>query len=183
MTYRAVVLPFEDLRALPKKRLPAYATWFLTAIPERLAELTMAVTTTPGYEGWLPDFTRHSLMVLGRWLATRVEFEDEDEMVKWHPLAPPVRNRHLTGLCLSLVFDLGMYFGEAFRRNHQHVEWKQDLSRRDYMGYGQMHLTGFDVPPNPTHLMHVVAHGLARNSHTTDRIAELYDIWLQRLSV
>ena len=59
---------------MPKKDLEAYREWFYRAVTrERIAELTRAVKTTPGYESWEADLTPASLDVLGRWFERQVE--------------------------------------------------------------------------------------------------------------
>ena len=61
---------------MPKKELRRYYQWFMVVLPERIKELAEAVTETPGFEGWQPDFTPASLDALGQWFAGQVASEE-----------------------------------------------------------------------------------------------------------
>jgi hypothetical protein len=182
MTY-AIIRPPFTLRfgEMPKKELEAYAAWFHQVLPDRVGELTKAVKSTSGWEGWSPDLTPESLDPLGCWLegqvATRKKTEEEigEQRAKLKfPVEIP--GEQLTNRTFSLAMDVGMYFAQVVLEHLPGTRWAQAFGSRKFVDYGQPVIMGFGkVPLNPVRIVVVTARTIADGKPA--ELRKLYDFW------
>jgi hypothetical protein len=150
-------------------------------------ELANAVTQTPGFETWNPDFTPASLGRLGEWFVGQVEIrsrtQDELQAIYDRLVFPmDIPNEELTNRTFSLAMDIGMYFSQVLIKNHPSLTWVQPLESKRFADYGQPSLAGFgSLTLNPVRIAVTLAYGLARKSKTGKRLQEIYDYWAQRV--
>jgi hypothetical protein len=185
VAYTIVQPPFElKFRERPRKDLQAYRDWFHAVLPERIVELTKAVKSTPGFQGWEPDGTLESLDRLGEWfdgqVETRRQTAEELEEIRSKLTFPiDIPEEDLTTKSFSLAMDIGMYFSRVILRNLPGTRWDQPVGNKNFADYGQPVIMGFGtVPLNPVRVMVTTAYGISRNSPA--RLRELYDVWAKK---
>lgn len=149
MTYAVAQPPFTlKFREMSKDELEAYFAWFHEVTPQRVEELSKAVTGSHGFEDWAPDSSPNSLGALGRWFATQVELRARSAVEIGGLLrkaGPPfeVPPEDLTNRTFSLAMDIGMYFGQVILANVPGTEWAQPLKDKKHADYGQPVIRGF----------------------------------------
>jgi hypothetical protein len=62
-TYNLIRPPFRTLKfaEMAKTELREYDRWVHEVLPQRIGELTRAVNSSAGFEGWIPTYTPESL--------------------------------------------------------------------------------------------------------------------------
>lgn len=185
-TYRTIQLPFTlNFREMSKKELKADFQWFQEIMPERVAELTSAVKSSPGYEDWKADFSPNSLNAIGEWFTTQMEVRlltqgeiDEFNAKVPYPIEQP--DTELTNRTFSLAIDIGMYLSQVFLKNHPTLKWDQPLGGKRHIDYGQPVLVPFyggKVPLNPVGMVVGLACGLLKGTRKGKGLREFYDLW------
>ncbi|MCC7171885.1 MAG: hypothetical protein IT459_15680 [Planctomycetes bacterium] len=155
--------PFEDLSST---ELVHYGAWFHDVAPARVQELTRAVTTTPGFESWLPDNTPASLGMLSRWFAGQAELRqltptEVGRLTAAAHIPGTVPQTDLTERTYSLAFDIGMYFSQVALSSIPGVRWTQQCDERRDADFGQPVLIGFGRSSlNPVRIARVHARRL-----------------------
>ncbi len=165
---------------MSKKELKDYDRWFHDVMPERINELANAVKSSPGFEGWKPDYTPTSLNALGGWFATQVDTRPRAQDEIGEMAAKSVVSKSdwdLTNRTISLAMDIAMYLSQVLLRNHPSLRWDQQFGSKKYVDYGQPVLAGFpdDIPMNPVRVITSLAYGLAKKTSTAKRLREIYD--------
>jgi hypothetical protein len=187
MDYAIIQPPFAlKFREMPKKELQAYREWFHSVMPERLAELTKAVKSTPGLQSWEPDLSPNSLGPLGGWYRDQVETRKrtakeigEIESRLTFPIDIP--NEELTNKSFSLAMDIGMYFGQTVVKNLPGTHWDQPVKNPKFADYGQPVIMGFGtVPLNPVRIAVTLAYAFAAKEQSGDRLRALFDFWSKK---
>ncbi len=185
MTYSIIRPPFDlAFESASKKTLREYATWFHSVAPTRIAELTNAVKTTPGYEDWEPTGAPESLERLGRWFEGQVETrkrrpEEIAELEATLSFPIDVPQDELTNRTFSLAVDIGMYFGRVVLENLQGTRWDQPLSNKRFVDYGQPVIMGFGtVPLNPVRVLVTTAYRVSKKKPAD--LSGLYAIWARK---
>lgn len=179
-------LKFEDLS---KNELKEYFQWFRAVMPERIAELTITIKQTQGFEKWEPDQTPASLDVLGQWFMAHVETrqrtkEERQEIMDRSPYSIEISDKELTNQTFSLAMDIGMYLSQVFLKNHPSLRWEQPLRNKKYIDFGQPVLIGFGpVPFNPVQILITLAYCHADGTHGGKRLREIYDYWSKRIGI
>lgn len=185
-TYQIIQPPFTlKFEEMPKAELKDYFRWFQDILPERIAELTSAVKSSRGFEGWQPDFAPESLDALGEWFATQIETrprtrEEIEEFNAQSPYPIELSDRQLTNRTFSLAMDIGMYLSQVLLKNHSLLKWDQPLRAKKFVDYGQPVLIPFHegkVPFDPVRMIVTLAYGLRNKSRTGESVRVLYDIW------
>jgi hypothetical protein len=156
----------------------------------RIVQLVSTVRDTAGFQIWRGDYSPLSLESLGAWFNGQVDtrFRSQEEINRIadrskFPVPIPISERTLTDRTLSLTIDIGMYFGQAFVKNHPSVKWEHYLPGRRFADYGQPVLTGFGgVPLNPVRIVQVIAQKVVSNRACENRLREVYDVWEKKLS-
>jgi hypothetical protein len=189
MTYSLIEPPFPlKLWDLSKEQLREYGRWFGEMIGPRIAELSTAVQSTPGYETWRPDASPQSLSRLSEWFVHQVQTRrrskrEIQDIVRDQEFPIDVPQEELTERTFSLAIDIGMYFGEVVRRNVPGTRWEQMLTRKNDADYGQLVVKGTgSVPLNPVRILITLAYGIASGNQGPKRLIELYDVWEKMLS-
>jgi hypothetical protein len=181
IAYKTIDPPFTlKFWDMSKKELRDYYHWFQEVIPERIDQLTFAVTSSPGFEDWRPNFKPQSLNRLGTWFAGQVETRPrtQDEIDKLAERPPRITSdRELTNRTISLSIDIGMYLSETLLKNVPSLQWDQAFGSKKYIDYGQPVLVGFDdgIPMNPVRVITGLAYGLLDGSDRGNRLREFYD--------
>jgi hypothetical protein len=184
MAYHIIQPPFTlKFREMSKTELKDYFRWFLNVIPERVNELANAVSQTPGFGAWQPDYTPASLDVLGEWFAAQVETRERTEgevqdIENRSPFPFDISGSELTNRTFSLAMDTGMYLSQVFLQNHPSLRWNQEFGYKKDIDYGQPVLIEFGPSPfNPVQMMVTQAYGLASKNKTGKDLRRLYEYW------
>jgi len=171
---------------MPKKELKEYNRWFHNVMPQRVDELTKALNSSSGFEGWKPSYAPDSLNSLGNWFATQVatrpHTREELRNLPQH-VREYVSEGELTNRTISLAMDVGIYLSEVFLRNNASLKWDQIFGSSRFIDYGQPVLVGFggNVPFNPVRMVITMAYGLAKNTKDGKALREIYDIWSKKI--
>lgn len=187
LSYAIIQPPFTlRFREMSKNELEGYRSWFHETMPERIAELSQAVRSTPGFEDWQPDETPESLEQLGDWflgqVETRKRTEDEAREIQGRLIFPvDIPDEELTNRSFSLAMDIGMYFGRVVLKNLPGTRWDQPLKNKKFADYGQPVIMGFGtVPLNPVRIAVTLAYAFAAKEQPGKRLRELYDVWSKK---
>jgi hypothetical protein len=157
-------------------------------MPERLAELTRAVTSTSGFEDWKPDLRPDSLGPLGEWFLGEVETrkrttEELGEIKDRASFPIDVPDEELTNQTFSLAMDIGMYLGRVVLENVPGTSWDQPVKSPKLVDHGQPVIKGAGkVPLNPVRITVTLAYGLAAKKETGGGLRTIYDIWSKKLA-
>jgi len=170
---------------MTKKELREYNRWFHDVLPQRIGELTKALNSSAGFEGWKPDYTPESLNSLGNWYASQVETRPHtrDELKHIPPhIGDWVSGGELTDHTISRAMDVGMYLSQVFLRNNLSLRGDQIFGSTRFVDYGEPVLVGFGkVSFNPTRMMLTLAYGLADRTKDGQRLRGIYDIWTKMI--
>ncbi len=184
MAYSIIQPPFMlKFREMPKAELKSYFRWFMKVMPERIAELQIAVRESPSHATWVGDFSPESLDALGDWFVGQAEERartiEEIETVKSTLTFPiTVPGEQLTTRTFSLAMDIGMYFSQVVLNNLAGTKWDQPLKNAKFADYGQPVIMGFGtVPLNPVRVVLSTAYGIASKEQGGRRLRELFDTW------
>ena len=187
--YSIIQPPFElKFRELPRKDLVAYRDWFHRVMPERLAELTKAVKSSPGFEDWKPNLTPASLGPLGEWffrdVETRKRTETELREIQDRLTFPiEVPGEELTNRTFSLAMDIGMYLGQVVLESVPGTRWDQPLKNPRFADHGQPVIVGAGkLSLNPVRIAVTLAYAFAAKEQSGDQLRAAYDIWSKKLS-
>jgi hypothetical protein len=170
-------------REMSNDELEGYKTWFMTAIPERVAELQGAIDSQEDQTDLILDYNPSSIRELGPWLFREVEIRprtaEEIDRIKGRSVFDiGFSSEELTNRTFSLAVDVGMYFGETLARQHPNLEWHQPLGDRKFVDFGQMALLGFGrLVLNPVRITVTLCYGVASGKHKETRLEELYEYW------
>ena len=186
MPYAIIQPPFTlDFKNMAKAERRGYCAWFLSQIPIRVPILEAAVRETTGFNTWRADRTRDSLVDLGSWFATQVEYrprtqEEIDAKVTGLGFPIPIPDQELTNRTFSLAVDLGMYLAQVLQNNRPSLRWEAMIkTSKRCVDYGQPTLVGFkgEVSMNCVRIMVSLAYGVAKKNRPGDRLVELYGVW------
>jgi len=182
-TYNVIRPPFRTLRfaEMTKKELREYDRWFHDVLQQRIGELTKAMNSSAGFEGWEPSYMPESLDSLGNWFASQVETRphtrDELKNIPSH-IRDWVSGGELTDRTISLAMDVGMYLSQVFLRNNSSLKWDQIFGSKRFVDYGEPVVVGFGkVPFSPVRMMLTLAYGLAGKTKDGQGLRGIYDIW------
>ena len=189
MPYVITQPPFTlKFHEMSKVELESYFKWFLSVIPERVDQLEMVVKNTPGFEKWRADLTTDSLFQLGEWFKSQVETRkrtenERQEIEKSFSYPIEVPGVDLTNRTFSLAMDIGFYFSQVLLARNPSLQWKQTLDQKKFVDYGQPVLVEFgSVPLNPIRISISLAYGLVNGKQGGERLKELYDFWVQKIT-
>lgn len=135
------------INALDKKTAQKYFQWYMSIKDERIKVLEEAVKSTEGFENWLADFTKRSVIDLQSWFEKVVEKRSTTEEEKklfmlqydgtvWEKIIKPPE-WVVTDQTRSLDHDVGIYFSEVLLKGNPNLSWGQDLTskRSPYLNY------------------------------------------------
>jgi len=184
MPYEHISAPLPvPLQEMSKKQLRAFAAWYHDISADRISQLIKTVHGTPFFNVWNPDYSPESLKILGEWLRSQVGMRPhtDAEMRAQRKGLPPdieVPEETLDDYSVSLIFDVSMYLGQVWIKNHPTLFWKQNITAKKYAFYGHPIIGGFGKTEfSPIHMVKVLTFGLADETYSKDRLYELYGIW------
>lgn len=188
--YTIISPPFTlKFTSMSKEDLSAYYSWVMNNKSERLSILAETVSSTPGYSSWKNDFTRDSLLVLGRWFYENIEVTKRSVLDRLKAKLVlknnvTIENLKLTNKTYSLAFDVGLYLASVFIKEHPQLQWIHNIhTRKDDADYGQPVLNGFGkLVFNPIRKMVITAYAFVKKSKTPSSILELYSLWESYIS-
>ena len=182
-----ILLFSQDFREQDKKELKIYEVWFNENKDKCLLELEYLVQRTLGYEDWQMDYSKESLMGLGKWLKTNVKIQQlsEEDYAKVRATVPDyidIDDWTLTLETRTILLDAGIYFGEVFIHNYKNLYWKQHFSsakNRD-INHGNMVISlsnkkGSDL--NPIRIMNNIGEIFGEGIGSDSELIKLYEVW------
>lgn len=158
-------MTFEDfpqdlaLEAFSSKELKLYATTFFEKKSERLAELINRVSVDLEINPSELDLSENSLKLLEKWFVSQVEFvkltkKEYEQKRSSIPDYIKIEDVKFSSNTFSLIFDVGIYFGETFIRKYPFLKWEQYFKKT--VDYGHMVIVVGKLPMNPFRLLSVV---------------------------
>lgn len=169
--------------SMTKEELAHFYHWFMTNLPYCIEELMQLVRSTPGFEGWNPDYSPESLNALGEWFVGKVQKRDltQNEVETLECSATTsvgIPAWDLTDETKSLSVYVGMYYGQVAVQNVPAVTWKQSLENKKMADFGQPVVAGPGVVPiNPVRVANSFACGLIDGTKTGANLRKAYDYW------
>lgn len=166
-----------------KEALKLYNLWFDENKQYRLNELSSLIISTAGYESWEANFSKDSLLILGRWLKENVKIKKltEKEYAEKRSNIPSYidfEDWDLTINTRSILIDVGIYFGEVFIKNHKGLIWKQYFSKKkNDADHGHMIIALKKRNLNPIRIMLTVGFIFGERKGTEKELIELYEVW------
>lgn len=162
-----------------------YFEWFKELIPNRLEQLKYYVSNHAP-TGIILDLTPGSLRDLGclmdRTVSARTLSPDEvaaneADFPAWlHQCLP---DWSLTAETLSVALDIGIYFGEVLRSQHDVLRWdfvRKPKRNADLYLPVLIPFSGFSHL-NPLRISVNVAFGVVSGQHAQVRLPQLYEFW------
>ena len=182
-----ILLFSQDFREKDKKELKIYEVWFNENKDKCLLELEYLVQSTLGYEDWQMDYSKESLLGLGKWLKTNVKIQQlsEEDYAKVRATVPDyidIDDWTLTLETRTILLDAGIYFGEVFIHNYKNLYWKQHFSsakNRD-INHGNMVISlsnkkGSDL--NPIRITNNIGEIFGEGIGSDSELIKLYEVW------
>ena len=182
-----ILLFSQDFREKDKKELKIYEVWFNENKDKCLLELEYLVHSTLGYEDWQMDYSKESLLGLGKWLKTNVKIQQlsEEDYAKVRATVPDyidIDDWTLTLETRTILLDAGIYFGEVFIHNYKNLYWKQYFSsakNRD-INHGNMVISlsnkkGSDL--NPIRITNNIGEIFGEGIGSDSELIKLYEVW------
>ncbi|MXP05565.1 MULTISPECIES: hypothetical protein [unclassified Apibacter] len=183
-----ILLTNQDFRDKAKKELKIYELWFNENKEKCLLELEHLVLRTLGYENWKMDYSKESLLGLGKWLKENLETRkiSEEEYAKVRANVPDyidVSDRILTLESRTILLDAGIYFGEVFIHNHKGLKCDQYFSsakNRD-INHGNMVISLKKGDLNPIRIMFTMGSLLSKGKKDDKALVNIYEVWEEYL--
>lgn len=158
-------MTFEDfpqdltLETFSSKELKKYAATFFEKKSERLAELINRVSADLDINPSELDFSENSLEIIENWFVSQVEFvkltkKEYEQKRNSIPSYIQIEDVKFSSNTFSLIFDVGIYFGETFIRKYPFLKWEQYFKKT--VDYGHMVIIVGKLPMNPFRLLSVV---------------------------
>lgn len=183
-----ILLTNQDFRKKDKKELKIYGIWFNEDKEKCLLELEHLVQRTSGYEDWLMDYSKESLLGLGKWLKENVKTQklSQEEYAVVRATIPnyiDIDDWTFTKETRTILLDTGIYFGEVFIHNHKGLKWKQyfSTSKNRDMDHGNMVIPLKKVNLNPISILFVLGYSFINENRDENRLKELYEVWEEYL--
>ena len=156
---------------MSKEELFAYRDWFHSVMAERTEQLSRLVAGTHAFSAWKPDLTPESLSDLGEWFRGEAESRSRTAAVD-------IPVEELTDRTLSLVYDIGMYFGRVVVASVPGTHWDQPIRNKRFADYGHPVIMGFGrVPMNPVRIAKTLAYAFAAHEESGDGLRKVFDVW------
>lgn len=182
-----ILLFSQDFREKDKKELKIYEVWFNENKDKCLLELEYLVQSTLGYEDWQMDYSKESLLGLGKWLKTNVKIQQlsEEDYAKVRATVPDyidIDDWTLTLETRTILLDAGIYFGEVFIHNYKNLYWKQhfSLAKNRDINHGNMVISlsnkkGSDL--NPIRITNNIGEIFGEGIGSDSELIKLYEVW------
>jgi len=188
----------QDFWEMPWQRAEKFTRWFAESAPVRIRTLGGFVQSSPGFEAWRADCSRHSFEVLGVWFLQTVALrhshkEDarsvpKPKRVGFDEPGPgsqtPQRDTTKVrweysdrALARSVLADIGTYMAECLRSAVPTCRWARCKDKKD-MNFNQPLLlwpndptVGFLAMREPS----AAATAMIEGSWTSNGFAEMYE--------
>lgn len=185
----------KSIFQLNSKEAAEYFEWFMARVPERVAYVSKVCAAELGIPEEKMDCSPESLLLLWKWFRRRAKTEPvipEDTRKSGKKFPDNVWNnkRQLTLETEYILRDIGMYFGETFRKNVPGIYWTYYTKpRRDFFVNHPL-LNGFvdrtfDKPFaacfEPIHMAHVQAAKLLDKTSKDTDLLRIYNIWAEKI--
>jgi len=175
---------FKSFYELSKKEAMDYFRWFLGEIPNRIRILNEYFEETSGLPKELLDYTPESLNVIWNWFSPKIRIvpRTEEEIEEQKALVPPgtdIDPYKPSNETLAIAFDIGIYFGETFRRNNNGIEWGVVTKPKSLFYVNRPVLRGFKSNKlmDPIHLMHTLTLREINEKKEESPLYDLYEVW------
>ncbi|MGD7009134.1 hypothetical protein ACQCV8_13515 [Metabacillus sp. 84] len=189
MNYPLMDPPFnlKDFDEMTKKEAQNHFDWYTGEIPARLRLLKQAYTETS--EGKLEDLdlSPHSLVNLWTWFLSKIEIEfyTADEIADKHRKLPEwlhkeVGEKKLSTATLCVAMDIGIYFGEVFVKNFNHLNWGVKFKPKSYAHVNRPVILGFSAGKqemNPSNLIHNLSLEAIEEGSENKSLYNLFKVW------
>lgn len=178
----------KNIFQLNEQEAAEYFDWYMQMVPERVAYVSQVCAKELHIPVEKMDCSPDSLLLLWKWFRKRAKIErvPKQERKKdsfWKD------NRQLTLETEYILRDIGMYFGETFRKNHSDIYWtyytkpKRDFFVNHPLLKGFVDTTfgyPFEACFEPIHMAGVQASKLLRNASTDQDLLNIYKIWSEK---
>jgi hypothetical protein len=176
-------LSFGDYERMDKKQARESCELFIKQIPLRLSELNRVITQST--TDVVLDFSPESFFALGNWLDQSIVLRPltsaellkaQKELPSWlyKELPTTVKTKESRSLC----FDVGIYFGEIFRRKYAMLRWDFVQKPKNDGNLNRPVIISFD---NKHHLNPIVVISNAAGKVWNDISAE--DAWVRLFNI
>ena len=184
----------KSIFKLSEKEAAEYFAWFMERVPERVAYVSKVCASELRIPEEKMDCSPESLLLLWKWFHRRAKTEPvirtrEEKQSQKFPDSVWRNKRQLTLETEYILRDIGMYFGETFRKNHPSIYWTYYTKpRRDFfvnhpLLKGFVDTTSgkpFEVCFEPIHMAGVQSSKiLCKTSKDTD-LLNIYNIWAEK---
>lgn len=184
----------KNIGQLNDTEAQAYFEWFMECVPQRVAYVSEVCARELHIHREKMDCSPESLLLLWKWFRrrARTEFPPRDGREKQGQGFPDGvwrDSRQLTLETEYILRDVGMYFGETFRKNHPNIYWTYYTKpRRDFFvnhpllkGFVDM-TTGkpFEACFEPIHYAGVQASKILKKASKDSDLLTIYNIWAEK---
>lgn len=174
---------FKQVKNKNKNIIKPYENWFLENKEYRIKTLENYIRTFTGFESLQMDFSINSLAEIGRWLETSIKSEmmPEEEYEQLRSLYPPeidIEKWDLTDLSYSILYDVGIYFGESIIHQFPNLKWMQYLSTSKLnvdIGHMVIQTKYKNCPMNPIGLIRILGLKLIEKKENGNLLIELFN--------
>lgn len=180
----------KNIFQLNEEETAAYFDWFMEQVPQRVSYVSQVCAKELGIPVEKMDCSPESLILLWKWFRRRAKTERVPGAVKKErETGVPQVRRQLTLETEYILRDVGMYFGEVFRRNHPGIYWSYYTKpKRDFFVNHPL-LKGFvdrsfdkpfDACVEPIHYAGVQASKLLNGKSRDEDLYQIYCFWAER---
>ena len=177
----------KNIFQLNEAEAEEYFEWFIAQIPQRVSYLTGVCAKELRISEEKLDCSPESLLLIWKWFRRRARTEKQMNVDKKQVYQG--NQRQLTLETEYILRDIGMYFGETFRKNHSNIYWDYYTKpRRDFFvnhpvlkGFVDM-TTGrpFQCCFEPIHYAGVQASKILSRKSSDEDLLRIYNIWAEK---
>ena len=177
---------FDDFKQGKSKNqniIKPYKQWFFDNLENRINNLEKYIRTFVGFNNFQLDYSPKTLTELEVWLETSIKSEmmPEDEYTQLRNLFPmeiDIEKWTLTELSYSILYDVGMYFGEIMIHNYPNLKWTQYISTSKInvdVGHMVIQTKYKNCPMNPIWLVRIIGYKLIENKKEDRLLVRLFE--------
>ena len=180
----------KNIFQLNEEETAAYFDWFMEQVPQRVFYVSQVCAKELGIPVEKMDCSPESLILLWKWFRRRAKTERVPGAVKKErETGVPQVRRQLTLETEYILRDVGMYFGEVFRRNHPGIYWSYYTKPKQDFFVNHPLLKGFvdrsfdkpfDACVEPIHYAGVQASKLLNGKSRDEDLYQIYCFWAER---
>ena len=185
----------KNIYTLTEEETAAYFEWFMQHVPSRVAYVSKVCAKELHIPAERMDCSPESLLLLWKWFRKKAKTEPatptEEEKNQPEYANRMLRNkRQLTIETEYILRDIGMYFGETFRKNHPQIYWTYYTKPKNSFFANHPLLKGFidmttGVPFHaefePIHMAGVQASKILSKKSKDSDLFNIYTIWVQKM--